>query len=145
MKFQIEKIPIVTYISNDKDFYACEQLWEEDDSLTEEKLKQVFESHRKFLMNEYPLGTREHEHAKTYFEWNSIVNQLERGKVVGDMFNLYRAKNDLPKCPRCGCSYKAVEDEAVSRKDNKTLVCSDCGTKEALGLLRVEDIPKNLN
>lgn len=33
-------------------------------------------------------------------------------------------------CPRCG---KYIESyPALSRKDNKTKICSDCGTAEAL-------------
>ena len=33
-------------------------------------------------------------------------------------------------CPRCGVSY--TERPALSRKDNETLICPDCGTREAL-------------
>lgn len=33
-------------------------------------------------------------------------------------------------CPRCGKTY--YEYPALSRKDNKTLICPDCGQKEAL-------------
>ena len=33
-------------------------------------------------------------------------------------------------CPRCGKSYH--EPHALSREDNKTLICPDCGTREAL-------------
>lgn len=33
-------------------------------------------------------------------------------------------------CPRCGRSYKG--HPALSRKDNKTLICPLCGTIEAL-------------
>ena len=33
-------------------------------------------------------------------------------------------------CPRCGRSY--CEPPAVSRADNKTIICPDCGTREAL-------------
>ena len=34
------------------------------------------------------------------------------------------------ECPICGKIYK--EPSAISRKDNKTEICPDCGTKEAL-------------
>lgn len=34
------------------------------------------------------------------------------------------------KCPLCGKEIKGYP--ALSRKDNKTEICSDCGTKEAL-------------
>lgn len=33
-------------------------------------------------------------------------------------------------CPKCGREYK--ERPAVSRADNKTMICPDCGTREAL-------------
>ena len=33
-------------------------------------------------------------------------------------------------CPRCGKPY--FERPAVSRLDNETLICPDCGTREAL-------------
>ena len=33
-------------------------------------------------------------------------------------------------CPRCGKSY--YERPALSRLDNETLICPDCGTREAL-------------
>lgn len=34
------------------------------------------------------------------------------------------------KCPKCKKEIKGYP--ALSRKDNKTEICSDCGTKEAL-------------
>ena len=33
-------------------------------------------------------------------------------------------------CPRCGRTYH--ETPALSREDNLTLICPDCGTREAL-------------
>ena len=33
-------------------------------------------------------------------------------------------------CPKCGCTY--TERPALSRHDNATLICPDCGTREAL-------------
>lgn len=39
-------------------------------------------------------------------------------------------------CPRCGRSY--YEPPALSRTDNETLICSDCGTREALDSLGVK-------
>lgn len=33
-------------------------------------------------------------------------------------------------CPKCGREYK--ERPAVSRADNRTMICPDCGTREAL-------------
>ena len=39
-------------------------------------------------------------------------------------------KNNEFKCPNCGKI--TTEHSALSRKDNKTRICSDCGTKEAI-------------
>ena len=36
----------------------------------------------------------------------------------------------LSVCPRCGNTY--FERPALSRVDNETLICPDCGTREAL-------------
>jgi hypothetical protein len=36
----------------------------------------------------------------------------------------------MKKCPKCKEEYTGYP--AISRDDNKTKVCSDCGTKEAL-------------
>lgn len=33
-------------------------------------------------------------------------------------------------CPRCGMRY--LEHPAISRTDNRTEICPDCGTREAL-------------
>ena len=38
-------------------------------------------------------------------------------------------------CPLCGKAY--AEPPALSRKDNETLICPDCGTKEALETLGI--------
>ena len=39
-------------------------------------------------------------------------------------------------CPRCGRSYH--EAPALSRADNETLICPDCGTREALESIGVD-------
>lgn len=39
-------------------------------------------------------------------------------------------------CPRCGKAYH--EPPAISRKDNQTLICPDCGTREALESIDVD-------
>lgn len=38
-------------------------------------------------------------------------------------------------CPRCGKTYEG--HPALSRVDNETLICPDCGTREALETLGV--------
>lgn len=40
-------------------------------------------------------------------------------------------------CPRCGMSY--IGHPALSRKDNQTLICPDCGTREALESIGVDE------
>ena len=39
-------------------------------------------------------------------------------------------------CPRCGQVYR--EHPALSRLDNETLICPDCGTREALDSIGVK-------
>lgn len=38
-------------------------------------------------------------------------------------------------CPRCGASYGRTP--ALSRADGRTLICPDCGTREALASMGV--------
>ena len=40
-------------------------------------------------------------------------------------------------CPKCGHSY--TEHPALSRIDNETLICPDCGTREALATLGIAE------
>lgn len=40
-------------------------------------------------------------------------------------------------CPKCGGRYGARP--AVSREDNSTLICPDCGTREALEQMGIEE------
>ena len=42
----------------------------------------------------------------------------------------------LSVCPRCGRSFG--EPPALSRLDNETLICPDCGTREALDSIGVK-------
>ena len=39
-------------------------------------------------------------------------------------------------CPKCGQSYKGRP--ALSREDDKTLICPDCGVREALESIGVD-------
>lgn len=41
-------------------------------------------------------------------------------------------------CPKCGKLY--CEPPALSRADNETFICPDCGTREALQSLGVEPL-----
>ena len=44
-------------------------------------------------------------------------------------------------CPRCGATY--TDYPALSRKDNETLLCPDCGVREALESIGVSIIEQN--
>lgn len=37
------------------------------------------------------------------------------------------------KCPKCGCNYR--EQPAISRLDNKTEICPQCGVSEAMAVM----------
>ena len=41
-----------------------------------------------------------------------------------------RLKHKVRICPKCGKTY--CEEPALSKKDNRTSICPDCGMKEAL-------------
>lgn len=43
---------------------------------------------------------------------------------------------EIKICPRCGKSYSGTP--ALSRADNETLICPDCGTREALESIGVK-------
>lgn len=50
--------------------------------------------------------------------------------------------DDLKICPRCHNAYHGVP--ALSRVDNKTYICPDCGTREALESIGVESSEQEL-
>ena len=43
----------------------------------------------------------------------------------------------LRKCPKCGMLFS--ERGSVSRVDNVTIICPDCGTREALESIGVDE------
>ncbi len=47
-----------------------------------------------------------------------------------------REPAEIRICPRCGKAYHGLP--ALSRADNKTLICPDCGTREALESIGVK-------
>lgn len=42
---------------------------------------------------------------------------------------------EIPTCPICGQQYTGVP--ALSRTDNRTPICPDCGTRQALAAIGV--------
>ena len=47
------------------------------------------------------------------------------------------ASTHIAVCPRCGRTYHGLP--ALSQEDNKTLICPDCGVREALATLGVSE------
>lgn len=47
------------------------------------------------------------------------------------------ANTRIKICPRCGNAYHGAP--ALSRADNETLICPDCGTREALESIGVDE------
>lgn len=39
-------------------------------------------------------------------------------------------------CPKCGCEF--TKRPALSREDNRTLICPECGIREALDALGID-------
>lgn len=50
-------------------------------------------------------------------------------------------ERNIRVCPKCGMEYKGRP--AVSRVDNATAICPDCGTREALDLMGVPVAEQN--
>jgi ribosomal protein L40E len=53
-----------------------------------------------------------------------------------------KKKNSEKICPRCGKNYCGFP--AISRRDNKTEICSDCGTQEAMFDFQINSCSKPL-
>lgn len=47
------------------------------------------------------------------------------------------SRNTARICPRCGKTY--TDEPALSRADNETLICPECGTREALQSIGMAD------
>ena len=47
------------------------------------------------------------------------------------------------KCPRCKKEFKG--HPAISRRDNKTEICSDCGLQEAMFDFKLNEVQATIN
>jgi predicted RNA-binding Zn-ribbon protein involved in translation (DUF1610 family) len=56
--------------------------------------------------------------------------KFDEDKFIDYIHSVTDEKIDGKICPKCGERY--TEFPALSRKDNKTEICPDCGTREAL-------------
>lgn len=126
----IERLTRDEFDAAGRNFSIVEDKWETNESLFNlERLEKLFNSQYKTYTQTSPGKNAEQ------LKWENVHKDLEAGKVVADMFNLYRVKSDSKHCPKCGSSFK-IEEAALSRVDNDTLICSDCGVREALSTLK---------
>lgn len=122
--YQIEKLSLETLHKNFDDFASCEGQWTQMEDNSIETLKKIFHSLRVVVEQLHP------EEYYPVYEEEVFLNKLRLGQTVEDMYNVYRVKTNLEKCPICGSSI-FEGTFAISRRDNETLICSRCGTKEA--------------
>lgn len=124
-KCQIEKLSLEVLKRTFDDFSKCEDKWVLMDDNSIETLKTIFKSLREVVKQLHP------EEYYPIYEEEVFLNRLRLGQTVEDMYNVYRVKTTLDKCPICGAS---IFDGtfAISRRDNKTIICSNCGMKEAI-------------
>ena len=52
------------------------------------------------------------------------------------MFEMKETMTRIAVCPRCGKVY--TDRPAISRTDDKTPICPDCGTREALESIGID-------
>lgn len=123
---KIEFLFVKTLEENFGDFSLCENEWKlMEDEIPVEKICESFASVRNIIEK-----TRKNEFYP-YYEDEIIINNLLLGKTIHDMFRIYRIRTDKEKCPLCGSSI-FEHMAALSRRDNKTEICSRCGSKEAV-------------
>ncbi len=120
----LEVISGDVYLENFSDFSKCEGEWL-DLEIPKEKFLSFIAVAKKVLTE-----MDDTEDIDT-LEWDYIEERLLNGKVIHVIGTFYRAKNELPKCPLCGSSYEEHE-RSLSRRDNTTSLCNDCGRVEGL-------------
>ena len=106
--------------------------------------REIVESVRK----EYPAGTRvklvrmEDVQAPPVGTRGTVTGVDDTGSIMvdwdnGSGLNVVYGEDIVRKiCPLCGGPLS--RHPALSRMDNKTLICSDCGTREALATLGMD-------
>ncbi len=94
------------------------------------------------LKEDYPAGTRialermEDPQAPPVGTEGTVTGVDDIGSIMvnwdnGSTLNVIYGEDMVRKiCPICGKSL--TEHPALSRRDNKTLICPNCGTREAL-------------
>lgn len=83
------------------------------------------------LTREIIKETNDHVHKEEHFEDDYVKERLTEGKIVYTPMILFRGVIGSEVCPLCGATFEDGMG-ALSRKDNETIICSDCGTEEAM-------------
>lgn len=124
---RIEVLRLEDFKKNFEDFSRCDSLWKEftPDGKSIDFICRSFETMRNIIESESP------RQYLPYYEEEVMLNNLKLGRVVEDMFNMYRVSTDAEKCPICGASMFS-RMTALSRRDNMTKICSFCGQNEAI-------------
>lgn len=75
------------------------------------------------------INTTYSEDAMAMYEnADTMVREVLQGIIEETYYGKEATRNR--RCPECGGIYTGTP--ALSRKDNKTAICPDCGTKEAV-------------
>lgn len=119
---QFEKLFLNTFEENFEDFYRCESLWE---NVELSEIEKVFASAYRVAVDMMD------EEKMEYCQLDNIKKLLENGNVVWSPYAIYRIKTTDDKCPICGASFPHNQ-LAISRRDNKTAICSTCALQEAI-------------
>lgn len=119
---EFEKLHDNVLTENFDDFSKCEDSW----LVTEfTEIERVFKSLRN--VSEQMRNKDKVE----YCSEKNVYDLLESGHVIYSPYYIYRIKTKDRKCPVCGANIPAFS-EALSRRDNETYICSECGLSEAI-------------
>lgn len=83
------------------------------------------------LTREIIKETNDQVHKEEHFEDEHVKERLSEGRIIYTPMILFRGVIGTEVCPLCGSTFKKGMG-ALSRKDNETVMCSDCGTEEAM-------------
>ena len=121
-----------------------EKEWKKEYIYTDEELEMIAHKHglhgkRKQLFLAYIKERnfiRKDYYTEEWAERFASGSEWERSDLVGQgilkklIKKIYNIDREEWKCPRC--KRTTIDFPAISRKDNKTEICSACGTDEAL-------------
>lgn len=153
LKYSYSKDEIRNYLIGDLPSEEYREDWEVTDEEVDEKLSDIdhIESESEICVI-HSMGTDDFHGFKegkvrTYLTdgrvfqsteeelslWNAvecIVSELIEGKKVCETKEVPYDNTTPKKCPNCGNIY--TQYPALSRRDNKTYICPDCGVEEAM-------------